>query len=271
MRNTPHYVRPSNYIKTIRDHDYLIQATKEFEKKANKKALEHLYYEEISELITKRGEMLFDTFTEFKYQNGLSLGRVSELHKEIKQYIYSDTTNVFTKYLQNHFGFFTYIRNWRTEHGYYPTSQKDAKTIFSDILKTKKNLTSTEVRQKEFELPKPSSRYMEVLKEETEKARDAVDSSYFKFNEEDGVLSFNKREYLLDLPKTRLYAIAKKCHIPRYRKLARWSLVSMILKQKNILNILYQELADERVSLIDEEDLQVLGWKDRRNLSLKKQ
>jgi hypothetical protein len=35
---------------------------------------------------------------------------------------------------------------------------------------------------------------MEVLKEETEKARDAVDSSYFKFNEEDGVLSFNKRE-----------------------------------------------------------------------------
>ena len=86
---------------------------------------------------------------------------------------------------------------------------------------------------------------MEVLKEETEKARDAVDSPYFKFNEEDGVLSFNKREYLLDPPKTRLYAIAKKCHIPRYRKLARWSLVSMILKQKNIQGILYQELTNE--------------------------
>ncbi len=41
----------------------------------------------------------------------------------------------------------------------------------------------------------------------------------------------------------------------------------MILKQKNIQDILYQELAEERVSLIDEEDLQVLEWKERHNLS----
>lgn len=60
---------------------------------------------------------------------------------------------------------------------------------------------------------------MEVLKEEAEKARNAIDNPYFKFNEEDGVLSFNKREYLLDLPKIRLYAIAKECRIPRYEKL----------------------------------------------------
>ncbi len=32
----------------------------------------------------------------------------------------------------------------------------------------------------------------------------------------------------------------------------------MILKQKNIQDILYQELAEERVSLIDEEDLEVI-------------
>lgn len=61
---------------------------------------------------------------------------------------------------------------------------------------------------------------MEVLKVKTEKARVAIDNPYFKFNEEN-VLSFNKREYLLDLPKSRLYAIAKEYHIPRYRKLAR--------------------------------------------------
>lgn len=102
LRNTPHYVRPSNYVKMIGDHGYVIQATEEFEKKANKKVLEHLYYEGISDRITNRGEMLFDTFTELKYQNGLSLGRVNELHKEIKQYIYRDMTNVSTKYLQDY-------------------------------------------------------------------------------------------------------------------------------------------------------------------------
>lgn len=258
LRNTPHYVRPSNFLKIIGNYGYIIQATEEFEKKTNKKVLEHLYYEGITDKITNRGEILFDTFNDIKYQNELSLARVNELHNEIKQYIYRDMTNVSTKHLQDYIGFFTYIRNWRTTNGHYPTSQNDAENIFIEILKTKKNLTSTEVRQKELSLLKPSSRYMEVLKEETEKARNAIDNPYFKFNEEDGVLSFNKREYLLDLPKTRLYAIAKECRIPRYKKLAHWSLVSVILKQDNIQDILYQQLAKDRNQLIDEEDLEVM-------------
>lgn len=167
-------------------------------------------------------------------------------------------TNVSTKYLQDYIGYFTYIRNWRTSNGYYPTSQADAETILIEILKTKKNLTSTEVRQIELALSKPSSRYIEVLKEETEKARNAIKNPYFKFNEEDGVLSFNKRKYLLDLPKTHLFAIAKECRIPRYKKLAHWSLVSMILKQDNIQDILYQQPAKDRNQLIDEEDLEMM-------------
>lgn len=36
----------------IGDHGYVIQVTEEFEKKANKKVLEHLYYEGISDRIT---------------------------------------------------------------------------------------------------------------------------------------------------------------------------------------------------------------------------
>ena len=48
-------------------------------------------------------------------------------------------TNVSTKHLQDYIGFFTYIRNWRTTNGHYPTSQNDAENIFIEILKTKKN------------------------------------------------------------------------------------------------------------------------------------
>lgn len=93
-------------------------------------------------------------------------------------------TNVSIKYLQYYLGYFTYIRNWRIEHGHSPTFKADAKAIFIEILKTKKNLTSTEVRQKELTLPKPTPHYMKVLKKETEKARTAIDNPYFKFNEE---------------------------------------------------------------------------------------
>ncbi|WP_241208465.1 hypothetical protein [Streptococcus downei] len=42
-------------------------------------------------------------------------------------------TNVSTKYLQDYIGYFTYIRNWRIEHGYYPTSKADAEAIFIEI------------------------------------------------------------------------------------------------------------------------------------------
>ncbi|WP_241208429.1 transposase-like zinc-binding domain-containing protein [Streptococcus downei] len=258
VTNTPHYVRPSNFLKVIGNKGYVIQATDEFEKRANNKILEHLYYEGVTDKITNRGEILFDKFNDIKYQNSLSLARVNELHNDIKRFINRNMTNVSTKYLQDYIGYFTYIRNWRIEHGYYPTSKADAEAIFIEILKTKKNLTSSEVRQKELVLPKPSSRYMEVLKAETKKARTAIDNPYFKFNEEDGVYSFNKREYLLDLPKSRLFEIAKECHLTKYRKLAHWSLVSLILKQDNIQDIIYQQLAKDRNQLIDEEDLEVI-------------
>ncbi|MCS4488316.1 hypothetical protein [Streptococcus sciuri] len=99
---------------------------------------------------------------------------------------------------------------------------------------------------------------LEVLKEETKKARIAIDNPYFKFNEEDGVYFFNKRKYLLDRPKSRLFEVSKKCHLAKYRKLAHWPLVSVILKQKNIQDIIYRQLARDRNQLINEEDLEVM-------------
>ncbi|EFQ58313.1 hypothetical protein HMPREF9176_0604 [Streptococcus downei F0415] len=40
--------------------------------------------------------------------------------------------------------------------------------------------------------------------------------------------------------------------------MAHWSLVSLILKQDNIQDIIYQQLAKDRNQLIDEEDLEVI-------------
>lgn len=102
LRNTPYYVRQSNFLKIIGNYDYIIPATEEFEKKANKKVLEHLYYEGIIEKITNHGKILFDTFNDIKYQNRLSLTRVNELYNEIMQYIYRDMTNISTKHLQDY-------------------------------------------------------------------------------------------------------------------------------------------------------------------------
>ena len=260
LKNIPHYERPSNYMTIIEKNgyetpDYTDPVNARITETNNRKVLEKLYNADLIDKITNRGFISYNDFETLKKQNNLSLARVNELHSDIKKFIYSDMTNVSTKYLQDYIGFFTYIRNWRVEHGHYPTSKKDTEEIFIEILKTKVNYTITDIKAQELELPKPTSRYIKLLEEETKKARKATSNKYFKFNEEDGVTSFNKREYLLDQPKSKLYAIAKECKITKYKQLALWSLVSKILEQPNISDIIYKLIDEDRHYKIDEEDL----------------
>lgn len=93
--------------------------------------------------------MSYQQFQELKNQNSLSLGKVNELHSDIKKFIYADITNVSTKYLQDYIGFFTYIRNWKVQNGHYPTSRKDTEEIFIDILKTYTNYTVADVKARD--------------------------------------------------------------------------------------------------------------------------
>ena len=263
LLNVPHYVLPSRYHKIISDAGYetpgpLSSAAAKLTKEKNDKILHKLYRENMIDRIANRGTMTYDELVALKKQNGLSLGRVNEFHKDIKLFINGTMRNVSTKYLQDYLGYFTYIRNWRVKNGKYPSSSKEAETIFIEILKAKVNYTTTKIDETELELPKPSSRYITLLEEETEKARKASQNKYFKFGEEDGVKTFNKRDYLLDQPTSKLYEIAKECKIRHYKQLARWSLVSEILKQPNASEIIYKLLESDRHYKIDEEDLKLI-------------
>ncbi len=263
LKNIPHYERNSNYLTILENNgyettDYSDPIKAQETEAANQKLLEKLYHADLIDRITNRGYLPYAEFEALKKQNGLSLGRVNEFHADIKKFIYTEMTNVSTKYLSDYIGFFTYVRNWRVSHGHYPTSHKDAEDIFVEILKTKINYTVTDVQEQEIELPKPTGRYVKLLEKETEKARKATANKYFKFNEEDCVRSFKRREYLLDRPKTKLYAIGKECKIPRYRQIAIWSLVTQILAQPNIDEIMYRLLTEDRTCNIDEEDLQAI-------------
>lgn len=258
-----HYEKPSKYIDVIEKAGYeypnhLKPSTIPATEAHNRKLLEKLYNEGLIDRITNMGTLKYDQFAKLKEKHDLSLGRVNQLHADIKDFIYGRMTNVSTKYLADYIGFFTYIRNWRVKNGKYPNSNKDTEAIFTEILKTKVNYTIAEVDEQELELPKPTSRYVALLKEETEKVRKASSNKYFKFGAEDGAKTFNKREYLLDQPDSKLYAIAKEAKMKGYRKLARWSLVSEILKQPDINEIIYRLLESDRHYKIDEEDLEAM-------------
>lgn len=260
----PRYGRkPSKYL-TVLEHNgyvtpsYINPAQAKITEEQNHKILENLYKNNMIDYISNKGYLTYEEFNELKLVNGLSLSRVNELHDDIKNYFYGHMTNVSTKYLQDYVGFFTYIRNWRVTNGNYPTSMKDTEKIFIDVLKSKAKYTISNVKDKELVLPKPSTRYISILKSETKKIRTATSNQYFKFDEEDGVKTFNKREYLLDQPKSKLYAICKAHDLKKYRKLALYSLVSAILKLPDIDNIIYGLIVSDRHYKIAQEDLDAI-------------
>lgn len=103
-----------------------------------------------------------------------------------------------------------------------------------------------------------STRYVTLLAQNTRKARIVSNNKYFKFNEEDGVRTFNKREYLSDQPKNKLYEICKECKLTKYRKLALYSLVSLILKQPNIEDIIFKLISKDQHIKISQEDIDAM-------------
>jgi len=123
-----------------------------------------------------------------------------------------------------------------------PMPKKDIEQIFEEILTAKVNYTVNDIKTKELDLPKPSGKYMNILVEETKKVREITRNKYFKFNEEDGVVTFNKREYLLDIPRYKLYTLCKEYNIKRFRR----SIVTLLLKQSDIDIKIYQLLEKDR-------------------------
>ena len=110
IKNIPLYERPSNYLSIIEKNGYMIPdigdpIKTEETAKNNQTVFEKLYNEQLIDKITNRGYMNFEDFQKLKKQNSLPLGRVNELHNEIKKFIYSGMTNVSTKYLQNYIVF----------------------------------------------------------------------------------------------------------------------------------------------------------------------
>lgn len=133
-------------------------------------------------------------FKELKSKNKLNLARVNELYNEIKKFININKTNTSTKYLNNYILFFNYIRNYKVRNDNYSSSKKDVEKIFIEILTQKVNYTINDINNKQLDLPKPTDKYMTMLKEETEKLQ-ILNNNTFTFNDEDNIATFNKREF----------------------------------------------------------------------------
>ena len=201
------------------------------------------------------GILSYLEFKKIKEHYNLSLSRVNPLHSEIKKFIYGRMTNVSTQYLQDYISFFDYIRNYKVKYGNHPSSKKDIENIFNELLTKNITYTIKDITTKELNMPKPTGRSMQILEEETEKIKEKTNNRYFKFNEEDNTISFNKREYLLNIPKYKLYNIYKEYIIKKYKKLATWCIVIKLLTLSNIDKIIHSPILQDRNIKVNFEDL----------------
>ena len=260
LLDVPHYVRPSNY-NTVLDHAgylYPVSGKPQEERRAHNRALlERLYREGQIDYIAHREDLTYAEFDRLKQAYRLSLARVNELHSDIKLMIEKKMTNVATKYLPDYMGFFTFRRNWRVEHGHSPANRRDAENILELLLTKRVNLTRPELERVQLDLPKPSGRAAQILKEKTETARKLTANRYFKYDEED-VPSFNTREILLDAPRSRLTEIAKAHKIKGHTKLTQWGLAAAIAKLDDVDEIVMDLITRDRHYQVAEEDVKYL-------------
>ena len=108
-----------------------------------------------------------------------------------------------------------------------------AEAIFIDILKGKTTYTTNDLENAKLDLPKVSDKYMQLLKAKTLEARKVTKNPYFKYDEEDNVVSFDKRKFLEDLPQYKLNKLCSKYRIPQ--KWARYSKISELAKKPNVI------------------------------------
>ena len=255
-----HYVRPSRYNKTLDDNGYhtalpFSGPLTEDEAKENHKILKALYSQRLIDYI-EDDYCDYDQFNAVKKAAHLSLGRVNELHSDIKNYLYKKKTNVSSKYLQDYVSAFAYVRNWRVAHGHYPSSYTDAMEIFLELLCHRGNhYTKNTIRASKLVLPKPTGRFVAMLKKQTDSIRKEICVPVFKLDVEDGLCSFDRRAFLNALPRSALHKICHENGIRGYSKWPKRSIVAKVLTLPNINGIIANLIKEHRDRLVDEEDI----------------
>lgn len=261
-RHIPLYVKPSDYLQTIKNAGYIFSphGTAEEQKKQHEKnrvLLTELYKKRQIDYICNAGRLTYTAFSRIKENYGLSLARVNQLHGELKRHLEDNTKGVSTKFLQDYIGAYVFARNWRIAHdmksGFFGTD--DAEEILIALLKNKTEYTRKDMESAQMP-QKVSSRYMSALKKKTSEIRSLTGNPYFKFNAEDNVAAFDKRRFLEDLPKYKLDKLRRKYKIsPHFVK---FSVINELLKQPSIQDDIL-ELIGEDKHRMDKEDADALA------------
>ena len=268
LKSIPHYVRPSSFVGNLRKAGYIVgvrsqsddDAVKELYTK-NKKIAAQLYTDGVLDYIETANSMPFNEFCKIKYEYGLNLSRVNAFHNYLKLNLEKETTGVATKSLPAYVDAFTFLYNWRHDHKTTLSSMKDAEILLTELVKNKNAFTLNDMKKRDFYIaPKPTGRYLALLDKATKEMRRKTDNKFFKFDEEDRVISFDHRKYIKETTVGKLRPYGKKYGIKGYTRMKHWALYSAImdLPKEDIEDIVCDLISNDKTYSIYLEDIRYI-------------
>ncbi len=268
LKSIPHYVRPSSFVSNLRKAGYITgvrstsddAAVKELYTK-NKKIAAQLYADGLLDSIETANSMPFSEFCKIKYEYGLNLSRVNAFHNYLKLNLEKETTGVATKSLPAYVDAFTFLYNWRHDHKTTLSSMKDAEILLTELVKNKNAFILNDMKKRDFYIaPKPTGRYLALLDKATKEMRRKTDNKFFKFDEEDRVISFDHRKYIKETTVGKLRPYGKKYGIKNYTRMKHWALYSAIMElpKEDIEDIVCDLIANDKTYSIYTEDIKYI-------------
>lgn len=268
LKSIPHYIRPSSFVSNLRKAGYIAgvrsqsddDAVKELYTK-NKKIAAQLYTDGVLDYIETANNMPFSEFCKIKYEYGLNLSRVNAFHNYLKLNLEKETTGVATKSLPAYVDAFTFLYNWRHDHKTTLSSMKDAEILLTELVKNKNAFTLNDMKKRDFFIaPKPTGRYLALLDKATKEMRRKTDNKFFKFDEEDRVISFDHRKYIKETTVGKLRPYGKKYGIKGYTRMKHWALYSAImdLPKEDIEDIVCDLISNDKTYNIYLEDIRYI-------------
>ncbi len=249
-KRLPLYVRPSAYDKRLKSAGYksthgMSPAEAEKTEEKNRKIILNLYKEKELDYFDCYAPIVnYKMFQEIKKRYKLSLNRVNNLHRYLKQHIEYSKRNVSTKFLQDYVAVEVFQRNYKVDNGRYPQTKKDAESILIDILKPDMICTKRDILDSKMTLSTRTDRGMAILKQQTLMARKSLNDHEFEFDEEDGVANFDKRRFLERIPQCHLDELRKKYGIPK--RFVKYSVISALLEQDTIQDDIYKLISERK-------------------------
>ena len=258
----PHYIQPSDMKKIVRKEQKDWAEKHNGRELAEETILKRYYQTQGLDRVENYGRLSFAEFERLKAEKHLSLNNIDSFHIQLKRHINKNLTGVATVYLPLYLALYVFKHNWSISHNkQHPTSRHDAENILIDLLQRK----GTAYRSEDIkggnilDYVKPTTHYINNLQELTEEMRRKSNIMGFTFDENDRLLTFNKRKYFRNCGITKLKQICKEYHIKGYTAIdSKERLAKLICELPQVNDIFLGLVAADHLHSQYMEDIQLM-------------